>query len=380
LADLSGPLKEMTDISYCIVVIVRTTPKDKSGIKAGSGTGVKRAPDTCKDVPDSEWSGCYFELIDLEVADVFVINTDSSSSFPFGAYLYTTSAIRQDTICSQLGMPKILPSQLEYDFNEYISQQNTCVEETATSEPPSSLSSPTTYNTSENGSATAADINQETTTLSPGFTLTTGATNLGLHVTTHQQDSASSANTDADMTTSPAGSMQPDTSTASNGNVDSTPSGSTQSATSTASNDNVDNTPSGPPQSATSTASNGNVDNMPSGPPQSATSTVSNGNVNSTLQRCREIRTPLSNTTLTLKEMEETVEKIITHLRVNTEELSSVKRSKISAPDDRVSSTTMGMGGIVFIVVVTGLMIVSDIGKLVHDLRFALGVTNKSKI
>ena len=61
---------------------------------------------------DSEWSGCYFELTDLEVADVFFINTDSSSSFPFGAYLYTTSAIRQDTICSQLGMPKILPSQL----------------------------------------------------------------------------------------------------------------------------------------------------------------------------------------------------------------------------------------------------------------------------
>ncbi|KAK3742043.1 hypothetical protein RRG08_060127 [Elysia crispata] len=177
--------------------------------------------------------------------------------------------------------------------------------------------------------------------------------------------------------------MQPDTSTASNGNVDSTPSGSTQSATSTASNDNVDNTPSGPPQSATSTASNGNVDNTPSGSMQSATSTASNGNVdntpsgsmqsatstasngnvNSTLPRCREIRTPLSNTTLTLKEMEGTVEKIITHLRVNTEELSSVKRSKISAPDDRVSSTTMGMGGIVFIVVVTGLMIVSDIGK-----------------
>ncbi|KAK3742042.1 hypothetical protein RRG08_060126, partial [Elysia crispata] len=153
-----GPLKEMTDIF--VVVIVKT--RDKSGIKAGSGTGVKRAPDTCKDVPDSEWSGCYFELIDLEVADVFVINTDSSSSFPFGAYLYTTSAIRQDTICSQLGMPKILPSQLEYDFNEYISQQNTCVEETATSEPSSSSSRPTTYNTSENGSSTAADINHET--------------------------------------------------------------------------------------------------------------------------------------------------------------------------------------------------------------------------
>ena len=49
-----GPLKEMTDIF--VVVIVKT--QDKSGIKAGSGTGVKRAPDTCKDVPGCESKLC----------------------------------------------------------------------------------------------------------------------------------------------------------------------------------------------------------------------------------------------------------------------------------------------------------------------------------
>ena len=91
---------------------------------------------------------------------------------------------------------------------------------------------------------------------------------------------------------------------------------------------------------------------------------------------CKEI--PLINTTFSKKEVEEIVEKLIVHLRVKAEDLSKVKRSKTSAPDDRVSSTTMGMGGIVFIAVVLGLVFVSDISKLLKDLRMAIRDVKKS--
>ena len=112
----------------------------------------------------------------------------------------------------------------------------------------------------------------------------------------------------------------------------------------------------------------------------SSTSSNGIGDIAPTGQPCREIRYPLTNTTLTMDEVEETVEKIIMYLTVNTKELSSHKRSKISAPDDRVSSTVIGMGGIIFIGVTFGLIFVSDIGKLICDLRLAMSDLKSPKI
>ncbi|RUS71797.1 hypothetical protein EGW08_020433, partial [Elysia chlorotica] len=90
---------------------------------------------------------------------------------------------------------------------------------------------------------------------------------------------------------------------------------------------------------------------------------------------CRVVRTPVVNATPTKRQVQEKVEEIVTHLSVQPEKLSSVKRSKTSAPDLRASSTTMGLGGIIFIGALFGLLIVSDFSKIVHDLRFFLGST-----
>ena len=92
---------------------------------------------------------------------------------------------------------------------------------------------------------------------------------------------------------------------------------------------------------------------------------------------CKEAGIPLSNANLTRKEVEEALKKIISHLSVEAESLSKVKRSKISAPDERTSSTMMGIGGLVFILVVLGLMLVFDIPKLVQDVRLASRALNR---
>ena len=319
-----------------------------------------------------------------------------------------------------------------YDYNDYLSTVETkplnlCNEETTSTAP--TVSDPDTGNTQTAESFMTEHLQHGATTQSTDFILTTEEINLDLTIATTEENSASSTSATVGSTTSgsehPTTSERPqsdtstasngnvdisssrpaqfDTSTASNGNVDISSSRPAQSDTSTASNGNVDISSSRPAQSDTSTASNGNEDISSSRPAQSDTSTASNGNEDisssrpaqsdtstasngnedissSGPPRCREVRVPLTNTTLTLKELEEAVEKIIDHLSVNTEDLSSVKRSKISAPDNRVSSTTMGMGGIVFIVVVLGLVFVSDVSKLVHDLRSALGGTKKSKV
>ena len=58
-----GPLEHMTDIF--VVVIVKT--RDKEGITAGSGTGVHRTPDRCKDVPGEESNFYKSALCDKDV-------------------------------------------------------------------------------------------------------------------------------------------------------------------------------------------------------------------------------------------------------------------------------------------------------------------------
>ena len=245
----------------------------------------------------------------------------------------------------------------DYDFDENFSEQ-LCVKEVATTEETSSTPDQTTDNTQEDERTTVGQVDHQATTSSSEFTLTTEEINSGLDISTSQQHPTSSVNAETDIATQQngnqvtTGSPRSDSSATSNGIVDITPSGPQQYDISTESNGIADIAP----------TLNGIVDVIPSGPP-----------------RCREVRIPLTNTTLTTKEVEETVEKIITHLSVKKEALSSVKRSKISAPDDRVSSTTMGMGGMVFIGVVLGLVFVSDVSRLLYHLRAALGGIKRSK-
>ncbi|RUS87313.1 hypothetical protein EGW08_004925, partial [Elysia chlorotica] len=285
-----GPLELMFDIF--VVAIVKTA--DREAIMTGPSDGVKRAADQCIDVPGTVWSGCYFQLTESERQSngSFLVAMDSSSSSQFGAYLFAFNIDRRDTICSHLGMPKILPASIDYDFNYYLSSQRFNME-AATTETPSQLNV-TTSNT-QTPVDTTMEYEQHTATTRP-----------------------------SNGTTLP-------------------PKG------------NMDITPTEPP--------NGNVDITPSGP-----------------MLCRQgVPTLLTNKTLTTKEVQETVDEIVNHLSVKTEKLSSVKRSKISAIDDRVSSTTMGMGGLIFIGIVFGFVLVSDMRKLVHDLKIAVGNTCKKK-
>ena len=90
---------------------------------------------------------------------------------------------------------------------------------------------------------------------------------------------------------------------------------------------------------------------------------------------CQEVNILNTNITLNADELEAILEKIITHLSVNTEALSKVRRAKISAPDDRVSSTTMGLFSLLFIGVTLGLIFMLDINKIVTDIRSSVYVT-----
>ncbi|KAK3751432.1 hypothetical protein RRG08_051157 [Elysia crispata] len=280
-----GPLEEMADIF--VVVIVKT--RDKGAITGSvSGSGVNRGADNCKDVTDTEWSGCYFQLIASESNETFEVEMDSSTPSLFGAYLFATGGKGPTTTCFHLGMPETLPNIPAYDYNDYLSTVETkplnlCNEETTSTAP--TMSDPDTGNTQTAESFTTEHLQHGATTQSTDFILTTEEINLDLTIATTEENSASSTSAIVGSTTSgsehPTTSERPqsDTSTASNGNVDISSSGPAQSDTSTASNGNEDISSSRPAQSDTSTASNGNVDISSSRPAQSDTSIASNGNV-----------------------------------------------------------------------------------------------------
>ena len=96
--------------------------------------------------------------------------------------------------------------------------------------------------------------------------------------------------------------------------------------------------------------------------------------------QCDHTQNSQSSVNLTQEELDEMVKTLVAHLSVNTEDLSSVKRSKISAPDDRASSTTMGYFGITLIGVTFGTIIFLDIGKLVFDIRLAISNIRKFNV
>ncbi|GFN77151.1 C-type lectin [Plakobranchus ocellatus] len=87
---------------------------------------------------------------------------------------------------------------------------------------------------------------------------------------------------------------------------------------------------------------------------------------------CKESNVQDVNITLTSEELEEVIEKIVSNLWVEKSSLSSSRRKKESTPDERVSSTTMGVVSISFIATILGLIIVSDFPKLFLDLKKAL--------
>ena len=60
------------------------------------------------------------------------------------------------------------------------------------------------------------------------------------------------------------------------------------------------------------------------------------------------------------------LDKLQRELKVNKKELSSHMRKLISAPDDRKSAGDIGYGGVAFISVVIGLLVICDIIRLVQ--------------
>ena len=211
-----------------------------------------------------------------------------------------------------------------YDLNEYFSaieSKNLCDEEIITAAP--TALDIAVAKTQEDESTTTQHIFNQTTTDSLDYTLTTKATNSGPDISTVQQDLASSPTTATGATAIQSGSLQ----------------------------------------SVTSTSPNIVLDNASPGPPP-----------------CSEIRNPLTNTTLTMEEVEETGRRLVSQLSVKTETLSSVRRSKISAPDDRVSCAVMGMTGILFVGIAFGLIFFLDASNIVHHLRFAICRSKNTQI
>ena len=77
-----------------------------------------------------------------------------------------------------------------------------------------------------------------------------------------------------------------------------------------------------------------------------------------------------------LEILQPVLKKLENELKVQNTKLSSYKRKKISAPDDRKSSNTIGYFGIAFIATVFGLLVIADVTKLI---RFIHGVCSRRK-
>ncbi|GFN98030.1 mannose-binding protein c [Plakobranchus ocellatus] len=75
---------------------------------------------------------------------------------------------------------------------------------------------------------------------------------------------------------------------------------------------------------------------------------------------CEDIHLKIINKTLSAVELNEVVEQIVSHLHVEKTSLSSSRRKKESSPDNRVSSTSMGVLSISIILTVLALFILPD--------------------
>ena len=69
------------------------------------------------------------------------------------------------------------------------------------------------------------------------------------------------------------------------------------------------------------------------------------------------------------EKMEEVLEEIVTNLSMKKVDLSAMKRKKVSAPDSRTSSTSMGYLSLSLLGVLFGLLILSDCPRLIQDTR-----------
>ncbi|GFS19614.1 hypothetical protein ElyMa_006877400, partial [Elysia marginata] len=265
----------------------------------------------------TDWSGCYFYLVDYQAGDEYVIEVPEGSP-AIGAYLFSTDGAINDALCFPLGMSPTRFAHTAYNFDEYQATLETklaCEEDTTTTATSLSADLTTVVTTQGNTSSEPFDLDVSTTTEEILTSTETG--DLNFETTTTE----TAKSTDNSATDEPT----------------------TEAEKSTALVTQVD------------TTENIAVDSIPTGQPP-----------------CRQDRIPYINFTLSTKEIEETKDKIINHLKVETEALSSFKRSKISAPDQRASSTSMGIFGLGFITIILVVVIVSDISKLLLDIKLAL--------
>ena len=85
---------------------------------------------------------------------------------------------------------------------------------------------------------------------------------------------------------------------------------------------------------------------------------------------CEVLRDMTDIYNMSMEELKETLsERIKKELAINTSTLSRVLAKKISAPDQRTSSQSTGYLAIILLVVVFGLIVLSDVNKLVQCLR-----------
>jgi len=66
---------------------------------------------------------------------------------------------------------------------------------------------------------------------------------------------------------------------------------------------------------------------------------------------------------------EEVVEQLVQNLTIERSDLSSVRRKKTSAQDDRKSSQTFGVVGVIVISIVCGSVVLLDIPKVILNVK-----------
>ncbi|KAK3101189.1 hypothetical protein FSP39_001624 [Pinctada imbricata] len=74
--------------------------------------------------------------------------------------------------------------------------------------------------------------------------------------------------------------------------------------------------------------------------------------------------------------MKERIQDIKQTLSLNKSDLSKQVRRKISAPDERMSSTLLGCVGVVFLVFSIGVIVIPDTMKLIKYMKGKLKTTN----
>ncbi|GFR66094.1 hypothetical protein ElyMa_001962100 [Elysia marginata] len=336
------------------------------------------------------WSGCYFNLTQTQSGVVYTVETSGLGLARFGAYLFSVlNTQTNNAVCFPLGIPAThsQSEQGDYNFDEYVAtleSKQTCEEETTTSPTPTTTTTPattTTATTATTTTPTASTIGTTTkTSATTSLPTSRGETTDTAGEMTNTEQTTSITQEDITQTnTEPTTSITQEDITQTN--TEQTTSITREDITQTNTEPTTSTMREDITQANTGLATSITQEDFT----QSNTEPTTNTRTEDTAVYTSSTRPPScrpavpmhTNVTFTTEEVEESVEKIVTHLSVKPETLSSVKRSKISAPDDRVSSATMGMGGVAFIGLVLGLVILSDVVKILSDIRLAWAILTK---